>query len=64
MFKAIFSMASFIGLVFAFISWSDPRKRNPVAVRATVIPFNGLRAELGLDVPASEGAEEEEEEEE
>ena len=48
--------------LYAYCVYSEPEKANPVAPRATVIPFNGLRYECGID--AAKGADEEHDEDE
>ena len=53
------AMGFFVAL-YTIISISDPVKSNPVSLRSTVIPHNGMRAALGISVPDEEGDEEEE----
>ena len=47
-------MLLFLGGVYGLISWSDPEARQPVARREFVIPFNGLKRELGEDDDSEE----------
>ena len=41
-------------MVFGLVVLSDPVGSNPVALRSTVIPYNGLRREQGYDVDDEE----------
>lgn len=51
-------MGAFFALLTGYIYWTDPVKSNPVALRETVLPFNGLQYELGLGpLEASDGEE-------
>ena len=43
----MFISAAF-GALYTYVVLSDPEGSNPVAVRATVIPHDGLKYELGL----------------
>ena len=52
----------FFGTLYTLIAWSDPVGSNPVAPRATVIPFQMLKAELGLSVEETSQEEEEDDE--
>ena len=40
-------IGAYLGL-WGYVAYSDPVKMNPVAPRSSVIPFGGLRYELGL----------------
>jgi len=40
-------VGAYLGL-WGYVAYTDPVKSNPVAPRSTVIPFDGLKYELGL----------------
>jgi hypothetical protein len=54
-------LGAFFTILGGYIYLTDPVGSNPVALRSTVIPFGGLRRELGLPEVAAEGSEDEEE---
>lgn len=54
-------MGAFFATVITLIKNSDPPKRSPVAPRSAVIPFGGLRGEMGLaPYPSEEGDDDDE----
>ena len=52
------AVGAYLGL-WGYVASTDPIKANPVAPRSTVIPFNGLRYELGLAAKGEDDHEEE-----
>lgn len=70
MLQAWACLGAFFATLIGYIVYTDPVGSNPVALRSTVIPFGGLKYELGLgeleeagDGDATEGEEDEEEDE-
>ncbi len=48
MLSSIAAVIAAFSCVIGVISWIDPVKNSPVALRKHVIPFDGLKSELGL----------------
>lgn len=40
-------MFALLGCLGGYVAYKDPVGSNPVALRSTVIPFNGLKDEMG-----------------
>jgi hypothetical protein len=57
-------LGTFFATLVGYIYLTDPVGSNPVALRSTVLPFDGLKYELGLGPSQDEHHEEEEEDDE
>lgn len=55
MLKSWAGLLAFFAALSGYIIYTDPVGSNPVALRSTVIPYGGLRRELGLDEEDEEG---------
>lgn len=47
MFYSMGAMALFILSIAGLTTWANPEKNSPVALRREVIPYGGLKKELG-----------------
>ena len=41
-------LGAFFAVLSGYVYWTDPVNSNPVALRSTVLPYDGLKYELGL----------------